>query len=84
MRRFDRAFEYDNAAAFHALPDAQRAALMKRFSLTVEQTDAILDLRLYRLAKLEILIVRKELAEKRRRAWQHFLLLQLEEGSGDK
>ncbi len=47
--------------------DAQEQ-LMKRFSLTAEQTDAILELRLYRLAKLEILIVRKELAEKRAEA----------------
>ncbi len=39
--------------------------LMKRFSLSQIQVDAILDLRLYRLAKLEILVVRKELAEKR-------------------
>ncbi len=47
--------------------DAQEK-LMKRFSLSEEQTDAILDLRLYRLAKLEILLVRKELAEKRTEA----------------
>lgn len=42
-----------------------KAKLMKRFGLSELQTDAILDLRLYRLAKLEILIVRKELDEKR-------------------
>ncbi|NUP05247.1 MAG: DNA topoisomerase IV subunit A [Polyangiaceae bacterium] len=47
--------------------DAQEK-LMKRFSLSAEQTDAILELRLYRLAKLEILMVRKELAEKRAEA----------------
>ncbi|MBK6516991.1 MAG: DNA topoisomerase IV subunit A [Polyangiaceae bacterium] len=47
--------------------DAQEK-LMKRFSLSEEQTDAILELRLYRLAKLEILIVRKELGEKRAEA----------------
>jgi DNA gyrase subunit A len=45
---------------------AQR--LMKRFGLSDEQTDAILELRLYRLAKLEVLIIRKELAEKRSEA----------------
>jgi DNA gyrase subunit A len=44
--------------------DAQ-AKLMKRFELTEEQTDAILDLRLYRLAKLEILLIEKELGDKR-------------------
>ncbi|MFO0555430.1 MAG: DNA topoisomerase IV subunit A [Polyangiaceae bacterium] len=42
--------------------------LMKRFSLSEEQTDAILELRLYRLARLEILMIRKELAEKRAQA----------------
>ena len=42
-----------------------RQKLMKRFGLSEEQVEAILELRLYRLAKLEILIVRKELAEKR-------------------
>ena len=41
------------------------AKLMARFALTEEQTDAILELRLYRLAKLEILLVQKELGEKR-------------------
>ena len=39
--------------------------LMARFKLSEEQADAILDLRLYRLAKLEILLVQKELAERR-------------------
>ena len=39
--------------------------LMKRFELSEEQTDAILELRLYRLAKLEILLIKKELGEKR-------------------
>jgi DNA gyrase subunit A len=39
--------------------------LMKRFSLDEEQVDAILELKLYRLARLEILVVQKELEEKR-------------------
>lgn len=39
--------------------------LMKRFGLDEIQVDAILELKLYRLAKLEILIVQKELEEKR-------------------
>ncbi len=39
--------------------------LMRRFDLSEEQTNAILELRLYRLAKLEILLVRKEADEKR-------------------
>src|SRR6185295_18877393 len=40
--------------------------LMKRFGLDAEQVDAILELRLYRLAQLEILLIQKELAEKRK------------------
>jgi DNA gyrase subunit A len=42
--------------------------LMDRFGLSEEQVDAILDLRLYRLAKLEILVIRQELAEKQKEA----------------
>jgi DNA gyrase subunit A len=42
--------------------------LMKRFDLDAEQTDAILELKLYRLAQLEIEIIRKELKEKRHEA----------------
>jgi DNA gyrase subunit A len=40
--------------------------LMKRFELDDEQVDAILELKLYRLARLEILMIQKELAEKRK------------------
>ncbi len=39
--------------------------LMKRFELSEAQVDAILELRLYRLAQLEINIIRTELDEKR-------------------
>ncbi len=39
--------------------------LIKKFQLSEEQTEAILELKLYRLARLEIQVVRKELAEKR-------------------
>jgi DNA gyrase subunit A len=42
--------------------------MMKRWQLDEEQTDAILELKLYRLAKLEILIIKKELEEKRAEA----------------
>ncbi|MEM6367580.1 MAG: DNA topoisomerase IV subunit A [Myxococcota bacterium] len=42
--------------------------LVKRFDLDEEQTDAILELRLYRLARLEILLIQKEAEEKRRQA----------------
>ena len=41
--------------------------IMKRFALDAEQTDAILELKLYRLARLEILVIQNELAEKRAR-----------------
>jgi DNA gyrase subunit A len=40
--------------------------LMKRFSLDADQVDAILELKLYRLAQLEILLIQKELDEKRK------------------
>jgi len=43
---------------------------MKRFALDAEQTDAILELKLYRLARLEILVIQNELADKRKRARQ--------------
>src|SRR3989454_1694680 len=39
--------------------------LVKRFKLSEEQADAILEMKLYRLAKLEILVIEKELKEKR-------------------
>jgi len=42
--------------------------LMARFPLDAEQTEAILELKLYKLAKLEINIILEELAEKRKRA----------------
>ena len=44
------------------------AKLMKRFGLDEEQTDAILELKLYKLARLEIQIILQELAAKRARA----------------
>jgi DNA gyrase subunit A len=53
--------------------------IMKRFELDAEQTDAILELKLYRLARLEILVIQNELAEKRKRAKQITGLLQDEE-----
>ena len=54
--------------------------IMKRFELDADQTDAILELKIYRLARLEILIIRKELEEKRRRARQITALLKDDEG----
>jgi DNA gyrase subunit A len=55
------------------------AQIMKRFELDAEQTDAILELKIYRLARLEILIIRKEAEEKRKRARQIGGLLRNEE-----
>ena len=51
-----------------------------RFDLDAEQADAILELKIYRLARLEILIVRNELDEKRRRA-RHINALLKDESS---
>src|SRR2546430_3594674 len=39
--------------------------LTRRFKLSEEQADAILEMKLYRLARLEILVIQKELKEKR-------------------
>lgn len=52
--------------------------IMAKFPLDAEQTDAILELKLYRLAKLEILLVRKELAEHKKRATEIRRLLKSE------
>jgi DNA gyrase subunit A len=53
--------------------------IMKRFELDAEQTDAILELKLYRLARLEILVIQNELADKRKRARQINALLKDED-----
>ena len=44
--------------------------IITRFELDAEQADAILELKLYRLARLEILVIQNELAEKRKRSRQ--------------
>jgi DNA gyrase subunit A len=53
--------------------------IMTRFKLDADQTDAILELKIYRLARLEILIIRQELEEKRKRARQINALLKDED-----
>ncbi len=53
--------------------------IMRRFKLDAEQTDAILELKIYRLARLEILLIQDELATKRKRAHQISGLLQNED-----
>ena len=42
--------------------------IIAKFGLDEEQTDAILELKIYRLARLEILVIQEELAQKRKRA----------------
>ena len=54
--------------------DAARL-IMRRFELDAEQTDAILELKVYRLARLEIIVIREELAAKRHRALEIAALL---------
>ena len=49
--------------------------IIKRFALDAAQTDAILELKLYRLARLEILVIQNELKEKRARTRQINALL---------
>src|SRR5437773_3536857 len=53
--------------------------IMARFELDAEQADAILELKIYRLARLEILVIRQELEEKRKRARQINALLKDED-----
>jgi DNA gyrase subunit A len=57
--------------------------IIKRFNLDAEQTDAILELKIYRLARLEILLIRKELEERRRRVRQINTLLKDEDSRWD-
>ena len=57
--------------------------IIARFALDAEQADAILELKIYRLARLEILIIRKELEEKRRRIRQINTLLKDEQSRWD-
>jgi len=56
--------------------------IMAKFKLDAEQTDAILELKLYRLARLEILVIQKELKDKRKRSKEIQGLLEEEESKG--
>jgi DNA gyrase subunit A len=56
--------------------------LMKRFKLDAEQVDAILELRIYRLARLEILVIQEELAAKKKEAKRIRGLLNEASGTG--
>ena len=59
------------------------AKIIARFDLDDEQADAILELKIYRLARLEILVITNELAEKRQRARQISGLLRSEQDRWD-
>jgi DNA gyrase subunit A len=54
--------------------------IIRRFGLDAEQADAVLELKLYRLARLEILVIQNELADRRKRARQIGALLKDEGG----
>jgi DNA gyrase subunit A len=54
--------------------------IMARFGLDAEQTDAILELKVYRLARLEILVIQRELTDKRERQAEIRALLEDEPG----
>jgi DNA gyrase subunit A len=56
------------------------AKLMARFALSETQTEAILELKLYRLARLEILVIQEELAAKMAEAARIEALLESEAG----
>ncbi len=58
------------------------AKIIRRFKLDEQQTDAILELKLYRLARLEILVIQEELKEKRKRAKQIRKLLEEKDAGG--
>ena len=72
LRGFEKVFDaLDAVIALIRGSDGKADAaekIMRTFGLDAEQTDAILELKLYRLARLEILVIRRELEEKRRRA----------------
>lgn len=56
--------------------------IMAQFGLDAEQTDAILELKLYRLARLEIQVIQKELRERRARRKEIEKLLGEKSGLG--
>jgi DNA gyrase subunit A len=72
LEGFERIFDdLDRAIKLIRGADGKQDAadkLMKAFALDDVQADAILETRLYRLAKLEILKIREELADKRKEA----------------
>jgi DNA gyrase subunit A len=82
LEGFDKIFDaLDEIIRIIRKSDGKQDAATKiiaRFGLDEEQTDAILELKLYRLARLEILVIRKELEEKQKRVRQIGALLREE------
>jgi DNA gyrase subunit A len=72
LEAFEKIFdELDEAIRIIRKSDGKADAagkLMKRFDLDEEQADAVLETKLYKLARLEIEAIKKELAEKRAEA----------------
>ena len=72
LEGFANAFEIlDELIALIRASDGRRDAhekIIERFNFDDEQTEAILDLKLYKLAKLEIWAIQEELSEKRKEA----------------
>jgi len=87
LEGFEKVFDIlDEIIAIIRKSDGKQDAakkIMARFDLDAEQTDAILELKLYRLARLEILAIRKELEQRRTRAKQIGVLLKSEGGRWD-
>jgi len=83
LEAFETIFDcLDEAIAIIRASEGKRDAaekLMERFDLDDVQADAILQLRLYKLAKLEILLIREELEEKRTEAARIAAILESEE-----
>ena len=71
LEGFANAFEIlDELIALIRASDGRRDAhekIIERFNFDDEQTEAILDLKLYKLAKLEIWAIQEELSEKRKK-----------------
>jgi len=83
LEGFEKIFDdLDRAIKLIRASDGRQDAakkLMKGFDLSEVQADAVLDTRLYRLAKLEIVKIREELADKRKRAKQIRAILKSDE-----
>src|SRR5690606_5631304 len=84
LEGFERVFDaLDEIIAIIRASDGKADAatkIMARFDLDAEQVDAILELKIYRLARLEILVVQRELADKRERRREILSLLDDEAG----